>query len=87
MRSCSLCGLSLPGRGQFLVLPNQSEQDQGPLFALTLDCLCQTGHPSWSVSFPLYRTILLFLLLCKIMFPGPVGALIFTNSALWAVLV
>ena len=72
---CSLSGLSLQGRGQFLVLLNQSEQDQESLSALALDCLCQTGLTPWSVSLPFHRTILLFLLLCKIMFPGPVGAL------------
>ena len=73
---CSLSGLSLQGRGQFLVLLNQSEQDQESLSALALDCLCQTGLTPWSVSLPFHRTILLFLLLCKIMFPGPVGALL-----------
>ena len=72
---CSFFGLSLQGRGQFLVLLNQSEQDQESLSALALDCLCQTGLTPWSVSLPFHRTILLFLLLCKIMFPGPVGAL------------
>ena len=71
----SLLGLSLRGRGQFLVLLNQSEQDQEPLSALALDCLCQTGLTPWSVSSPFHRTIMLFLLLCKIMFPGHVGAL------------
>ena len=45
------------------------------LSALALDCLCQKGLTPWSVSLPFPRTILLFLLLCKIMFPGPVGAL------------
>ena len=72
---CSLSGLSLPGRGQFLVLLNQSEQDREPLSALALDSLCQTGLTPWSVSLPFHRTILLFLFLCKILFPGPVGAL------------
>ena len=72
---CSLSGLSLQGRGQFLVLLNQSEQDQESLSALALDCLCQTGLTPWSVSLPFHRTILLFLLLCKILFPGLVGAL------------
>ena len=72
---CSLSGLSLPDSGQFLVLLNQSEQDREPLSALALDCLCQTGLPAWSVSFPFHRTILLFLLLCKIKFPGSVKAL------------
>ena len=71
---CSLCELSLHGRGQFLVLLNQSEQDLESLSALALDCLCQTGLLPWSVSFLFHRTILLFLLLCKIMFPCPVGA-------------
>ena len=47
---CSLYGLSLQGRGQFLVLLNQSEQDQESLSALALDCLCQTGLTPWSVS-------------------------------------
>ena len=68
--------LYLQGRGQFLVLLNQSEQDQESLSALALDCLCQTGLTPWSVSLPFHRTILLFLLLCKILFPGPVGALL-----------
>ena len=72
---CCLSGLSLQGRGQFLVLLNQSEQDQESLSALALDCLCQTGLTPWSVSLPFHRTILLFLLLCKILFPGLVGAL------------
>ena len=45
-----LSGLSLPGRGQFLVLLNQSERDRESLPALALDCLCQTGLPPWSVS-------------------------------------
>ena len=79
---CSLSGLSLQGRGQFLVLLNQSEQDQESLSALALDCLCQTGLTPWSVSLPFHRTILLFLLLCKILFPGPVGALYVTPSRL-----
>ena len=79
---CSLSGLSLQGRGQFLVLLNQSEQDQESLSALALDCLCQTGLTPWSVSLPFYRTILLFLLLCKIMFPGPVGALFKSEGVL-----
>ena len=65
---CSLSGLSLRGRSQFLVLLNQSEQDKEPLSALALDCLCQTGLTPWSVSWPFHRTIMLFLLLCKIMF-------------------
>jgi len=73
---CSFFGLSLQGRGQFLVLLNQSEQDQESLSVLALDCLCQTGLTPWSVSLPFHRTILLFLLLCKILFPGPVGALL-----------
>ena len=73
---CSLFGLSLQGRGHFLVLLNQSEQDQESLSALALDCLCQTGLTPWSVSLLFYRTILLFLLLCKIMFLCPVGALL-----------
>ena len=77
---CSLSGLSLQGRGQFLVLLNQSKQDQESLSALALDCLCQTGLTPWSVSLPFHRTILLFLLLCKIMFPGPVGALLQPNT-------
>ena len=47
---CSLFGLSLQGRGQFLVLLNQSEQEQEFLSALALDCLCQTGLTPWSVS-------------------------------------
>ena len=72
---CSLSGLYLQGRGQILVLLNQPEQDQESLSALAMDCLCQTGLTPWSVSLPFHRTILLFLLLCKIMFPGPVGAL------------
>ena len=72
---CSLSGLSLQGRGQFLVMFNQSEQDQESLSARALDCLCQTGLTPCSVSSHFHRTILLFLLLCKIMFPGPVGAL------------
>ena len=72
---CSLFGLSLQGRGQFLVLLNQSKQDQESLSTLALDCLCQTGLIPWSVSLPFHRTNLLFLLLWKIMFPGPVGAI------------
>ena len=73
---CSLSGQSLQGRGgQFLVLLNQSEQDQEPLSALALDCLCQIGLTPWSVRLPFCRTILLFRLLCKIMFLGHVGAL------------
>ena len=76
---CSLSGLSLPGRGQFLVLLNQSEQDREPLSALALDSLCQTGLTPWSVSLPFHRTILLFLFLCKILFPGPVGALLIST--------
>ena len=43
--------------------------------ALALDCLCKTGLTPWSVLSPFPRTILLYLLLCKIIFPGPVGAL------------
>ena len=62
---------------QFLVILIQSKQDREPLFALVLDCLCRTGIPPWSFSFPFHRTILLFLLFCKIMFPGPVGALLY----------
>ena len=73
---CSLSELSLPGRGQFLVLLNKSEQDQESLSALALDCLCQTGLTPCSVSLLFHRNILLFLLLCKILFPGPVGALL-----------
>ena len=72
---CFLSGLFLHCRGQFLVLLNQSKQDQEYLSALSLDCLCQTGLTPWSVSLPFHRTILVFLLLCKIMFPGPVGTL------------
>ena len=75
VQALSLSVLSLHGKGQFLVLLNQSEQDKEPLSALALDCLCQTGLTPWSVSLPFHRTILLILLLCKIMFPGPVGAL------------
>ena len=71
---CSLCGLQ--GGGQFMVLLNQSEQDCEPLSALALDCLFQTGLPPWSVNFPFHRTILLFQLLCKIMFPSPVEAIL-----------
>ena len=73
---CSLSGLSLQGRGQFLVLLNQSEQDQESLSALSLDCLCQTGLTTWSVNFPIHKIILQILPLCKIMLLGPVGALI-----------
>ena len=62
-------------QGQFLVLLNQSKQDRETLSAFDLDCICLTGLTAWSVSFPFHRTILLFLLPCKIMFPGPVGAL------------
>ena len=51
----------------FLVLFNQSEQDQEPLSALALDCLCQTALTPWLVSLPFHRTILQFLLLCEIM--------------------
>ena len=72
---CSLSGLSLQGRGQFLVLLNQSEQEQESLSTLSLDCLCRTGLTTWSVNFPIHKTILQILPLCKIMFPGPVGAL------------
>ena len=59
---CSLSGLSRQDRGQLLVLLSQSKQDQEPLFALVLDCLCQTGITPWSFSFPVHRTILLLLL-------------------------
>ena len=79
---CSLCGLSLQGRGQFLVLLNQPKQDQESLSALALDCLCQTGLTPWLVSLPFHKTIRLFILLCKILFPGPVGALYVTPSRL-----
>ena len=65
---------------QFLVMLIQSKQDQESLSALALDCLCQTGLTPWSVSLPFHRTILLFLLLCKILFPGPVGALLPTST-------
>ena len=47
---------------------------------LSSSAWCQTGLPPWSVSFPFRRTILLFLLLCKIIFPCPVGALPFVND-------
>ena len=67
---CSLYGLSLQGRGQFLVLLNQSKQDREPLSALALDCLCPTGLTSWSVTLFSNRTILNILPLCKVMFPG-----------------
>ena len=79
---CSLSGLSLQGRGQFLVLLNQSEQDREPFSALALNCVCQTVLPDWSVTLPFHRTILLFLPLCTVMFMFmfmyshvPVGAL------------
>ena len=75
---CSLFGLSLQGRAKFLVLLNQSEQDQQSLSAVALDCLCQTGLTPWSVSLLFHSTILLFLILCKIMFPSLVGALVLT---------
>ena len=58
---CSLSGLSLQSRGQFLVLLNQSEQDRDPLSTFALDCLCQTGFTPWSVSLLFHGTILLFL--------------------------
>ena len=47
-----------------------------PVSACALDCLCQTAVSPWLVSFSFYRTLLLFLLLCKIIIPGPVGALL-----------
>ena len=72
---CSLSGLYLQGRGQFLVLLNQFEKDHESLSDFALDCLCRTGLTPWSVSLPFHRIILLFLLLCKIMLNGPVGAL------------
>ena len=77
---CILFGLSLQSRDQFLVLLNQSKQNQESLSALALDCLCQICLTPWSVNLPFQRTILLFLLLCKIMFPGPFGALVSNNS-------
>ena len=80
---CFLSGLSLQGRRFFLVLLNQSEKEQESLSALALNCLYQRGLTSWSVSLHFHRTILLFLLLCKIMFPSPVGALIPTHTGTW----
>ena len=77
---CSLSELSLPDRGQFLILLNQSKQDRKPLSALALDCLCQTVLTTWSVRLPYHRTIQLFLLLFKIIFPGPVGARLLANQ-------
>ena len=72
---CSLSELSLQGSGQFLDLINQFEHNRKSLSALALDCLSQTGHTPWSVIMTFDRTILLFLLLCKIMFPSLVGVL------------
>ena len=46
----SLSKLSLQGRGHFLVMLNQSEQDQEPLSALALDWFRQTGLTPWSVT-------------------------------------
>ena len=75
---CFLSGQSLQGRGQFLVLL-KPEQDQEHLSAITVDYRCQTGLTPWSVSFPFHRANLLFLLFCKTMFPGSVGALLVTD--------
>ena len=79
MRSCSQTRHGLDclckAWGQILVLLYQSKRDQESLSALALDCLCQTDLPPWPVSFPFQTAILLFLLSCKIMFPGPIGAL------------
>ena len=55
---------------------NQSKQDQESLSAPTLDCLCRAGLNTWSNNFSFHKTILKILHLCKIMCPGPVGALV-----------
>ena len=54
----------------------QSKQDRESLSASSLDCLCQAGPNTWSDNFPFHKTILQILPLCKILFPGPVGALV-----------
>ena len=61
---------------------NQSKQDRESLSAPSLDCLCRAGLNTWSDNFPFHKTILQILPLCKIMYPGPVGALLMTLSAL-----
>ena len=54
---------------------NQSKQDRESLSAPFLDCLYQAGLNTWSDNFPFHKTILKILPLCKILFPGLVGAL------------
>ena len=70
-----------PHRQTYIGSLDPAKQVQESPSDLALDCLCQTGLTPWSVNLPFHRINLLFMLLCKIIFPGPVGAL---GQASWS---
>ena len=74
---CSLSGLCLQGKGQFLVVLNQSRQSRASL--CTFPGLSPPDRPHSLVSWFSLSQVLLFY---KIIFPGPVRALRIINLSL-----